>query len=688
NNMATTEADIVAMGMRLAGAGTQIGLTEAQIMGLSAGLSSVGIEAEAGGSAFSKVMIEMQLAVETGSESLNDFAQVAGMSADEFSNAFKKDATGALIAFIEGLGKSEEKGTSAIKVLTDMGIEEVRMRDALLRASSAGDLFNKSIEIGTNAWRENTALVNEANQRYATTESQMKMAKNQIVDSARIIGENLLPAIRDVAVKVADITEKFSQLSPETQQNIIKFVGLAAAIGPIVLIGGTLAKGIGAIATLFGTVSGAIAVATTGAVAATPAIGGLAAVFTALTGPLGIAIAVIAGVTAGGVALYKHFSKASLETKKFGDEVSESTQKAVGAYEELDNKVGQTLMNMRVNHTKVSKESADAITANFAEMSNQITQKMNENFNQDYETMNNFMAKSSGLRDENNQEILTRMQEHHDFETQIIQQGQARIDEITRNAATENREFTTQEWHEINTIKQNMMTDAINTMSQGEVEQKSLLERQKQNAVITTAEQAAEVVKNSAEQRDKTIAAAEEEYDKTVQSIIRERDEKGTIKADEAQKMISAAECQKENAISNAQGMHQEVVMEAQNQAKEHIDKVDWESGEVKSKWEVIKSNVSTKANEMKEEALKSFDDQRHKAMAKIDEMAKGVADGWNNIVNWFDTLPSRLKTKAHNMFESMKQGIEEKKESIKEAASNIGNGIVEKLQEIPGKML
>ena len=90
NNMATTEADIVSMGMRLAGAGEQVGMNEADIMGLSAALSSVGIEAEMGGSAMSKVMINMQLAVETGNESLKSFAHVAGMSADEFARAYKE----------------------------------------------------------------------------------------------------------------------------------------------------------------------------------------------------------------------------------------------------------------------------------------------------------------------------------------------------------------------------------------------------------------------------------------------------------------------------------------------------------------------------------------------------------------------------------------------------------------------
>ena len=197
NNSATTEADIVSMAMRLAGAGTQVGMTEANIVSLAAALSSVGIEAEAGGSAFSKVMVSMQLAVETGNDSLKDFASVAGMTTNEFSKAFKEDATGALISFIQGLSKAEEQGSSSIKVLDDMGITEVRLRDSLLRASSASDLFNETIALGTEAWEENTALTNEANQRYATTESQIKMLKNEIVDMAREIGVELLPVVKD-----------------------------------------------------------------------------------------------------------------------------------------------------------------------------------------------------------------------------------------------------------------------------------------------------------------------------------------------------------------------------------------------------------------------------------------------------------------------------------------------------------
>lgn len=180
NNLATTESEITAMGMRLAGAGNQVGMTEAQIMSFSAALSSVGIEAEAGGSAFSTVMSNMQLACENGGDKLKNFASVAGMSSSEFKQAFEKDAAGAIIAFIQGLSKCEDQGKSAIGVLSDMGITEIRQRDALLRAAGASEVFTKALDIGTQAWEDNTALANEATQRYDTLESKIAMAKNSV----------------------------------------------------------------------------------------------------------------------------------------------------------------------------------------------------------------------------------------------------------------------------------------------------------------------------------------------------------------------------------------------------------------------------------------------------------------------------------------------------------------------------
>ncbi|HUM45246.1 MAG TPA: phage tail tape measure protein, partial [Fervidobacterium sp.] len=250
NNLATTEAEIVEMGLRLAGAGEQVGMTEAQIMSLAGALSSVGVNAEAGGSAFSRLMADMQLAVETGSADLEQFANVAGMTSEEFQRAFQEDAANAILAFIEGLSRAEERGESAIKILDDMEIKEIRLRDALLRAAGASDVFRESLEIGTEAWEENTALSTEASKRYETTASQLEMVKNQIAELGIKLGETLLPIIKDTFIPLLEklaghlsgLVDWFNNLSPVAQDFFLAFGAAAAAGGPILLMVGSLGK--------------------------------------------------------------------------------------------------------------------------------------------------------------------------------------------------------------------------------------------------------------------------------------------------------------------------------------------------------------------------------------------------------------------------------------------------------------
>src|SRR5690606_24889487 len=96
NNFATTEGEIMAMGMRLSGIGAQLGLTEGDVLGLAAAMSSVGIEAEAGGTAMTMGMKKIDSAVREGGESLAGFAEVAGMSNEEFAKLWSEDSAAGL----------------------------------------------------------------------------------------------------------------------------------------------------------------------------------------------------------------------------------------------------------------------------------------------------------------------------------------------------------------------------------------------------------------------------------------------------------------------------------------------------------------------------------------------------------------------------------------------------------------
>lgn len=215
NNLATTEAEITAMAMRIAGAGSQVGLTEAQIMAFSSALSSVGIEAEAGGTAFSTLISKMSLAVAQGGAALTDFSDVAGMTGDEFREAFEQDAGQAILAFIQGLARINDEGGSAIKTLDDIGLSDIRMRDALLRASGASDVFAEALDIANTAWDENIALSKEAEQRYKTMESRLQLLKNSVAALGIAIYESTdegLGSAVDLAMGwVDELTQAFSR---------------------------------------------------------------------------------------------------------------------------------------------------------------------------------------------------------------------------------------------------------------------------------------------------------------------------------------------------------------------------------------------------------------------------------------------------------------------------------------------
>lgn len=204
NTTATTEKEIVDMGMNLAAAGKQAGLTDAEIMGIAAALSSVGLEASSGGTAFSRWMKDMQVAVETGSEKLETFASVAGMSAEEFASAWESSPIDALNAFFKGLGNGTE---SAIVLLEEMGVTNVRTSDTAIRLANAGNLLANSVAKSTSAFEENIALTTEAEKRYETTKSKIQVMNNTFHDLGITVGDNLSPATNFFIDSLTELAE-------------------------------------------------------------------------------------------------------------------------------------------------------------------------------------------------------------------------------------------------------------------------------------------------------------------------------------------------------------------------------------------------------------------------------------------------------------------------------------------------
>lgn len=514
NHFATTEKDILDMGKNLAGAGRQIGLSEGSVLGLSTALSSVGIEAEKGGSAFSKIMIRMATAVDemdtSAGSKLSEFAGVAGMTAESFANMFKSHPEQAIAAFVEGLGTASEKGTTAIGILQEMGIKEVRLRDTLLRAGGAYKLFNDAVNMGNKAFKENTALQHEFNIFNETTASKLERAKNKLTDLSIEAGGKLLPVIADLLGKsgyvidgVKGMIEGFSNLPEPIQKTAFALTAIGLAGGPVLgVIGQTMntvglfTGGLGGLLKRMGfvqvkskelggafdLVNGALGATAGSAVEAGAGMAGLGGEI-ATTGGfaskimglglnpwlVGVAAAVGLGVTAWklfGENMWnsaQEASKSANQMKKWGTQVTDTVDRALHKAEDFSNKAGTYLST----GLEIDEKTKNNVVTAYAGMFDELRKTADEKLN----TINDSFGKLSSVTQEyeknNHEKRIKKIEEAKGAFDKI----EADINAIYDKAGKERRALTENEINDIKKLREKAALEESKILSGKEQDQ-------------------------------------------------------------------------------------------------------------------------------------------------------------------------------------------------------------------------
>lgn len=351
NNFATTESEIVAMGTRLASAGKLAGLTEPEIMALAAAMSSVGIEAEAGGTAMTQTLNAIEKAVAKGGDDLAEFARIAGMSSEEFSSAWKTDAMSALTSFIGGLGKLDEQGESTVLVLEDLGLTGIRQSNMLKALGLAADQMTGAVNTANTAWQQNTALTNEANKRYATAQSRLTMMQNAYNNLKVAIGDAYTPALGksyEMGTKALNSFTEFVQKNPALVNAVTAFAGSIGLVAAA-LAGYTVIIKIAHAATAaFATVS-------------TAALGPIFAVTAAVAGAVAVIAALATAAANDAVPSVKELTEASRGMREAMDEAGdafESTAAKTSATAEIADQHITKLEEMG-DYTRLSNEEQE-----------------------------------------------------------------------------------------------------------------------------------------------------------------------------------------------------------------------------------------------------------------------------------------------------------------------------------------
>ena len=355
NNSATTESEIAEMALRIGKYGSSVRMSAADVLGYSAALSSLGIEAQMGGSAIGRTWLSIEKAVANGGEGLKAFAKYSGKSAEEFKEQWNTDSSGAFNGLLKGL-QSAENLTVA---LDDLGINNTQDIQAMMALVNGYDLVTESVNRSNTAYQENTALQEEFNAKNETTASKLANTKNNIIEAARSIGETMLPSIQDASTTVANFAKGLSQMSDEQKRAVVNTGATVIAIGAISKVSAGAIKGVGGIVEACGKLVKGYSAVSSAASALSASVVGLGSIATVA----GAALAPVA-VLAGYKLISNHVTEAIENNAKLG----QSYKELYSQWQDADNQVSH-LENLRSEYEKLN-ESINSGTLNPEELEN------------------------------------------------------------------------------------------------------------------------------------------------------------------------------------------------------------------------------------------------------------------------------------------------------------------------------
>lgn len=668
NNFATTEADIVSMSTRLAATGELTGLTESQIMALATTMSSVGIEAEAGGSAMSKLLKQMQMAVETGGQDLKNFSKVAGKSTKEFKQAFQKDAVGALSLFISGLNDTKRNGKSAIAVLDDMGLTEVRLSNTILSLASSGDLLNNAVTLANESWKENNALSAEADKRYSNLKSKLSITINKVKDMGITLGNRLTPSLDKIIDRVGVWIDKFNSLN-DSQIDFIVNAGLAvAALTPVLNIIGKTTTGIGNAVKAYGNLRECLGKLTSTSNESKNALSGMLSVIQVMKSPVGLACAaVVAGVTGIVIAINKANEEVRKDFETMGNSATNFV-KGISTAESHLSSFNSTLFASAEEQNKL-QQNMDSIQQGITKICQKATEERRDYTKKEITQLDEYFKKLRELKDR---------------EVQIQNQiAQAISQQATTNAKSfqgslEEYKLQSQEWLK---TAQEQKNATVKLIEEGTIEEIALL-----NQRYTTEEQRqSEAYQNEynkiMEQKQKKIDNANEEVSKVNEAYANGyyqrmlQDEDFATKVKELNSRLEEENQRHNNKITEMDnsGMSEQLMIQGyyEEENQKHTDNL-------RKIWKQLSKGMSDEQAAQ----LGVFMGMTAEAElygGKLETEAQSTAD---NIVSSYDTMSSRTRKSMKEAMDPMLEEMEKAEPGLLAKALAIGNGIISRLRK------
>ncbi|HAA8383442.1 phage tail tape measure protein [Listeria monocytogenes] len=393
---------------------------------------------------------------------------------------------------------------------------------------------NTLLEAGGDSLRKYSKGADEANGYTKQVADNMRKAGKFGVDQFKAslevleqnVGQKLMPALTPIIEWANKMIDKFNDLSGAQQQSIIKWAGILAATGPVLMIGGKLVsmtggliKGFAGLGKILGLGSKLAPLAagfgaTTTAVEGTSlAAAGLAGSFGALPAAIGLAGAALIGV--GIYALDKHISKieeSKERIKTWGYDIGAEADKSMGKFNEF---ASEGKLALDTFATGATDDSERVVTA-FKNMADEIKKNTDDALNGFKESYEEFSPAVQAILDNSMKDSEKRANERK----ANVNAQYKEIEDIYKSAADKHRNLTSEESKTVNNIYKAMQIEQVESLGLNESKKKQIIkamngevESLNQDALVEQSDYLNKITKKTIDSTSKQKKELKKAYD-------------------------------------------------------------------------------------------------------------------------------------------------------------------------------
>ena len=216
NTSATTEEQIVHFAKRLASDTATAKLASSEVLGLSAAMAEMGLQAEGSSTVIGRTFRYIEDAVKGGGVAMEELERVTGKTSKQIQNAYGQDKVQLFNDFVAGLGRMQDGGSTLNQILDDMGIKSDENARILGLLSQRHEGLSAAVERSNKAFEEGTAHFEELAKKEASLSSATERLKNRLDGLMTSFGEafsdDLMRGINGAKEGAEELDETFAEL--------------------------------------------------------------------------------------------------------------------------------------------------------------------------------------------------------------------------------------------------------------------------------------------------------------------------------------------------------------------------------------------------------------------------------------------------------------------------------------------